>query len=76
MTDDPLKKKLSIYNFLCILQSYTEKGYRVIGLSYKPMNMAWLKAQKVEREIIERDLIFLGLVVLKNQLKDNSTGEN
>lgn len=38
----------------------------------KELDLAWHKVDRVEREICETDLTFLGLLVMQNQLKDAS----
>uniref|UniRef100_A0A1I8HML9 Cation-transporting ATPase n=1 Tax=Macrostomum lignano TaxID=282301 RepID=A0A1I8HML9_9PLAT len=55
------------------LMLYTRQGYRVIGLAYKPLRISYLKAQKIGRESVERELIFLGLLVMENRLKPQTT---
>lgn len=54
------------------LEGYAARGYRVIALAYKPLP-ARLKLLDVERKIkrdaIEKDLIFAGLLVMRNGLK-------
>ena len=53
------------------LRYYTQQGFRVIGLAYKPMKTEdkWHKLQKMKRDVIEKDLTFLGLLVMQNMLK-------
>ena len=54
-----------------ILEQYTSKGYRVIALAYRTMeDMSYLDVQKLERESIEEDLVFLGFLVMENKLKE------
>ena len=60
----------------CCLQSYTQQGLRMIGLAYKPLSCSWLKAQKLERQAVECQLIFLGLVALENKLKPQSASKS
>ncbi|KAE8603791.1 hypothetical protein XENTR_v10014467 [Xenopus tropicalis] len=57
-------------NFANELQLYTQQGYRVIGLAYKPLQ-ACDKGHKENylREEVECSLIFLGLLILENRLK-------
>ncbi|XP_068624678.1 probable cation-transporting ATPase W08D2.5 [Battus philenor] len=57
-----------------ILSSYAEKGYRVIALSTKIMEVTYKQLQRMDREEIECDLEFLGLVILENRLKAATTG--
>ncbi|XP_060531702.1 polyamine-transporting ATPase 13A3-like isoform X5 [Cylas formicarius] len=56
------------------LSYYTAGGYRVIALAYKdlPMKFKWKDAQKAKRDMIERDMIFLGLLIMQNPLKDET----
>ena len=58
-------------NFHSILDSYTEKGYRVIALATKvlPSNKSYIKIQRMERSEVESRLEFLGLIVLENRIK-------
>uniref|UniRef100_A0A0A9WMI9 Cation-transporting ATPase n=3 Tax=Lygus hesperus TaxID=30085 RepID=A0A0A9WMI9_LYGHE len=61
-------------NSLITLSYYTSAGYRVIALAYKklPYKFNWLQSQKVSRDQIEVDLEFLGLLIMKNTLKEQS----
>ncbi|KAK3592581.1 hypothetical protein CHS0354_018848 [Potamilus streckersoni] len=62
-------------DFHQVLSSYTQHGYRVIGLAYKqlPANLKYVKVQRMQREQVENDLIFLGLLVMENKLKPETT---
>ncbi|KYB27139.1 polyamine-transporting ATPase 13A3 [Tribolium castaneum] len=52
------------------LKTYTEQGYRVIGMATKKLtNIPFHKIPKLQREEIECDLQFVGLIVLENRLK-------
>lgn len=57
------------------LDVYARKGLRVIALAYKPLDkkLTYAKIQKVPRDTIECDLIFLGFVILENRLKPETT---
>ncbi|XP_045539757.1 polyamine-transporting ATPase 13A3 [Papilio machaon] len=57
-----------------ILSSYAEKGYRVIAMSTKIMEVTFKQLQKMTRDEIECDLEFLGLVIMENRLKAATTG--
>ncbi|CAF4263633.1 unnamed protein product [Rotaria sp. Silwood2] len=61
-------------NFNEILSSYATQGYRVLALAYKPLELSYVKIQRIEREKIEHDLIFLGLVIMENRLKPQTEG--
>ncbi|XP_041419199.1 probable cation-transporting ATPase 13A4 [Xenopus laevis] len=57
------------------LEFYTGQGFRVIGLGYRLLEKEKLQTiQHVEREEVETDLIFLGLLILENSLKPETTG--
>lgn len=58
------------------LEGYTREGYRVLGVAYKelPPKVSYVKAQRLSREDAESNLIFLGLVVMENRLKPQTTG--
>ena len=52
------------------LSYYTHHGYRVIACAYKAMpTLNFVRAQRVKRDQIESDLIFLGFIVFENKLK-------
>ncbi|XP_045143467.1 probable cation-transporting ATPase 13A4 [Echinops telfairi] len=55
-------------SFISELQIYTTQGFRVIALAYKKLE-ADHHFTALTREKIETDLIFLGLLILENQLK-------
>ena len=58
-------------DFHLILDSYTEKGYRVIALATKllPANKSYIKIKRMNTSEVENDLEFLGLIVLENRIK-------
>lgn len=60
-------------NFDEILMEYTQKGFRVLGLAYRPLNVSYVKMQRATREDIERNLAFVGLLVMGNMLKPQTT---
>lgn len=60
-------------NFDEVLQIYTECGYRVLALATKPLNINFLKAQKIARDDVENNLEFLGFLVMQNKLKPVTT---
>ncbi|XP_021950610.1 probable cation-transporting ATPase 13A3 isoform X2 [Folsomia candida] len=62
-------------NFNLVLEAYTQEGFRVIAIGYKKLGLNYAKAQRVVREEVETDLIFLGLIVLDNRLKPASSTE-
>ena len=56
-------------NFDKILNSYTRKGYRVLGMAFKELIMDFQQSQSVARDFAESNMIFLGLLIVKNKLK-------
>ncbi|XP_029680789.1 probable cation-transporting ATPase 13A3 isoform X1 [Formica exsecta] len=52
-----------------VLERYTRQGYRVIAMGRRTISENSAKVLKLSREAVERDLEFLGLVVLENRLK-------
>jgi cation-transporting ATPase 13A2 len=60
-------------NFNQILTKYTTKGFRVLALSAKLLKMDYLQSQKIERKDIESNMIFLGLLIVQNKLKEKTT---
>ena len=59
-------------NFNEVLNKYTSKGFRVLALSCKIMKMTYDQAMKISRSNIEKNLIFLGLLIIQNELKDGT----
>ncbi|XP_042636191.1 polyamine-transporting ATPase 13A2 [Orycteropus afer afer] len=62
-------------DFPQMLQSYTAAGYRVVALASKPLPIAanMDAAQQLTRDTIEQELSLLGLLVMKNLLKPQTT---
>ncbi|XP_076452131.1 polyamine-transporting ATPase 13A3-like isoform X2 [Babylonia areolata] len=62
-------------DFHSVLTSYTQHGYRVIALAKKqlPSKLTYPKIQRLQREQVECDLTFLGLLVMENRLKPETT---
>lgn len=62
-------------NLSSTLQEYTEQGYRVIALGYRILDeVDYVQVQKMNRNEIEKDFEFGGLIVLENRLKPQTTG--
>jgi len=59
-------------NFNEVLNKYTSKGFRVLALSCKIMRMTYDQAMKISRNNIEKNLIFLGLLIIQNELKEGT----
>ncbi|CAH1164827.1 unnamed protein product [Phaedon cochleariae] len=60
-------------DFHDVLESYAREGYRVIALAHKELSLSYTKVHKVQREAIEQDLDLMGLIVLENRLKPETT---
>ncbi|XP_075970518.1 polyamine-transporting ATPase 13A3-like isoform X2 [Anticarsia gemmatalis] len=62
-------------NFSSVLNEYTSNGFRVIGLAHKKLDrkMKWVDAQRIKRENLECDMVFLGFLVMQNSLKPETT---
>ncbi|XP_008837245.1 probable cation-transporting ATPase 13A4 isoform X2 [Nannospalax galili] len=58
-------------SFISELQIYTTQGFRVIALAYKKLETD-CPATAMLREKVESDLIFLGLLILENRLKEET----
>ncbi|XP_025263819.1 probable cation-transporting ATPase 13A3 isoform X2 [Camponotus floridanus] len=52
-----------------VLERYTRQGYRVIAVGCRTISENSAEISKLSREAVERELEFLGLVVLENRLK-------
>uniref|UniRef100_A0A8B9LRM9 ATPase cation transporting 13A2 n=1 Tax=Astyanax mexicanus TaxID=7994 RepID=A0A8B9LRM9_ASTMX len=63
--------------FTNTVQEFTSEGFRVLALAYKELG-AETDLSSIERSVLlvdlERDMQFLGLLVMKNQLKPESAG--
>ena len=59
-------------NFNDILSKYTMKGFRVLALCFKNFKMDYMYTQKVDRDVIESNMIFLGLLIVQNKLKEKT----
>lgn len=56
------------------LKMFTTKGYRVIAMGTRTLNVEESEVPKFSREDIEKDLIFSGLIILENRLKVQTAG--
>lgn len=58
-----------------VLEEYTQEGYRVLALAYKGLpRVSYVRVQRISREDVESNLIFLGLIIMENRLKPETTG--
>lgn len=56
-----------------ILKKYTEKGLRVLALAYKELpNVDYFSVSEMRRSQVEYELRFLGLILLNNELKQQT----
>lgn len=61
-------------DFLNVLEQYTQQGYRVIALAHRQLTkMSYAKVQRAQRDALEKDMALLGLIVLENRLKPDTT---
>lgn len=61
-------------NFDEVLNSYASQGFRIIALATKPLaNMNYRKTQTIGRDEVESELNFLGLLVMQNRLKPETS---
>ncbi|KAI8057924.1 hypothetical protein BDF22DRAFT_724886 [Syncephalis plumigaleata] len=58
-----------------LLATYTHRGYRVIACAGKSMDqLSWVKSQRIKRDQVESELIFLGFIIFENKLKAPTAG--
>ncbi|KAJ3334978.1 hypothetical protein HDU93_006907 [Gonapodya sp. JEL0774] len=58
------------HNCDSLLKEYTHHGYRVIAVGWKRLEGAnWMRAMRMSRDDIEKDLSFLGFIVFENKVK-------
>lgn len=60
-------------NYHEILEKYTEEGYRVLALASRTLNYGYKKVAIAQREEFEKDLTFVGLLIMENRLKPVTT---
>lgn len=60
-------------NYLNIITEYAQHGYRLIAVAYRKLDLSFVKTQKVTRESVECELEMLGLVVMENRLKSQTS---
>ncbi|XP_036446790.1 cation-transporting ATPase 13A2 isoform X1 [Colossoma macropomum] len=59
--------------FTSTLREFASEGFRVLALAYRELD-AQTDLSSIEREDIETEMRFLGLLVMKNQVKPESPG--
>ena len=63
-------------NFHKTLHFYADQGYRVIALAWRQLDVkvSFHQMSRLKRDEVERDLTFLGLMVMRNSLKPSTHG--
>ena len=56
--------------FNITLDFYASKGFRILALASRSLKMDFKQSQKIKREQVEKNMIFLGLLIVRNKLKD------
>ena len=59
-------------DFEQVLGTYTTKGYRVLAMAAKGLMMDFQQSQTIAREDVEKNMIFLGFLIVKNKLKERT----
>ncbi|EMP24849.1 Putative cation-transporting ATPase 13A3 [Chelonia mydas] len=61
-------------DFETILEDYTKQGFRVIALAHRKLEskLSWHKAQNINRDAIENNMDFMGLIIMQNKLKQET----
>lgn len=62
-------------NFASVLRSYTMRGFRVLALAHRVLDrrLTWHQMHRLKREQMETNLKLLGLLVMHNTLKSETT---
>uniref|UniRef100_A0A8C5C696 ATPase 13A3 n=1 Tax=Gadus morhua TaxID=8049 RepID=A0A8C5C696_GADMO len=65
------KKESVPEDFQEVLEEYTKKGFRVIALAHRRLEskLTWHRVQNVNRDHVEANMEFLGLIIMQNKLK-------
>ncbi|CAL8281134.1 unnamed protein product [Lota lota] len=63
-------------SFAEILEAYTRQGFRVIALAHRQLEpkLSWHKVQNLNRDQMETNMDFLGLIIMQNKLKPETAG--
>ena len=57
-------------NFEKILNDYTIKGYRVLGMAGKSIFTNLDQSQIIKRSLLEKNMLFLGFIIIQNKSKE------
>lgn len=63
-------------DFTQTLEAYTRQGFRVIALAHRQLEakLSWHKVQNLNRDLLENNMEFLGLIIMQNKLKEQTAG--
>ena len=59
-------------NFNDVYSYYSSKGFRILGMAYKNIKLSMRQSLQIQREHIEKDLIFIGFAIIENKLKEGT----
>uniref|UniRef100_A0A8C3PQR8 Polyamine-transporting ATPase 13A3 n=1 Tax=Calidris pygmaea TaxID=425635 RepID=A0A8C3PQR8_9CHAR len=61
-------------DFERVLEEYTKQGFRVIALAHRKLEskLTWHKVQTINRDAIESNMEFMGLIIMQNKLKQET----
>uniref|UniRef100_A0A8D3E0M1 Polyamine-transporting ATPase 13A3 n=1 Tax=Scophthalmus maximus TaxID=52904 RepID=A0A8D3E0M1_SCOMX len=70
------KKDTVPEKFAEVLEGYTKQGFRVIALAHRRLEskLTWHKVQNINRDHIETNMEFLGMIIMQNKLKTETPG--
>uniref|UniRef100_A0A8C1MPX2 Polyamine-transporting ATPase 13A3 n=1 Tax=Cyprinus carpio TaxID=7962 RepID=A0A8C1MPX2_CYPCA len=70
------KKETVPEDFAEVLEDYTKQGFRVIALAHRRLEskLTFHKVQNINRDQIEKNMDFLGLIIMQNKLKTETPG--
>uniref|UniRef100_A0A8C2IRT0 ATPase 13A3 n=1 Tax=Cyprinus carpio TaxID=7962 RepID=A0A8C2IRT0_CYPCA len=70
------KKETVPEDFAEVLEDYTKQGFRVIALAHRRLEskLTFHKVQSINRDQIEKNMDFLGLIIMQNKLKTETPG--
>ncbi|NXD13873.1 AT133 ATPase, partial [Nothocercus nigrocapillus] len=68
------KKETVPFDFESVLEEYTKQGFRVIALAHRKLEskLTWHKVQTINRDAIESNMDFMGLIIMQNKLKQET----